>query len=53
MTIPKVLKQKSCLSLGTYLKYIVKFTEPTPTIYWYAKRNKLTILNMPVLNTIQ
>ena len=34
-------------------KHVVQFTEPIPTIYWYAKRNKLTLLNMPVLNTIQ
>ena len=53
MTIPKALKHKSCLSLGTCHKDIVQFTEPTPTIYWYTKRNELTSLNMQVLNTIQ
>ena len=52
MTILKALKHKSCLNLGTCHKHM-QFTEPTPTIYWYAKRNKLTSLNMPVLNTIQ
>ena len=39
--------------LGTCQKYVVKFTDPTPTNYWYAKRVKLTFLNMPILNTIQ
>ena len=53
MTTLKALKYKSCLSLGTCHKYVVQFTEPTPTIYWYAKKNKLTFLRMPVLNTIQ
>ena len=47
------LKHKSYLVLSTCHKYVVEFTEPTPTIYLYAKRNKLTFLNMPVLNTIQ
>ena len=49
----KSLKHRYCLSLGTFHKYVVQFTDPTPTIYWYAKRTKLTSLNMPVLNTIQ
>ena len=53
MAILKGLKHKSCLSLGTCHKYVTGFSEPTPTIYWYAQRNKLTFLNMPVLNTIQ
>ena len=53
MTILKDLKHKSCLSLGTCHKYVVEFTEPTPTIYWYAQRNKLTFLNMSVLNKLQ
>ena len=53
MIILKPLKHKSCLSLGTCHKYAVGFTEPTPTIYWYVQRNKLTFLNMAVLNTIQ
>ena len=52
MTIIKTLKHKSCLSSDTYHKYIVEFIEPTPTIYWYAKRNKLTFLNMPVVPNI-
>ena len=29
-----------------------QFTDPTPTNYWYAKRVKLTFLNVPILNTI-
>ena len=49
----KALKHKYCLSLGTCHKYVVQFTDPTPTIYWYAKRAKLTFLNMPILNTMQ
>ena len=53
MTILKALEHKSFLSLGTCHKHAVEFTEPSPTIYWYAQRNKLTFLNMPVLNTIQ
>ena len=52
MTILKSLKHKSCLSLGTCHKN-VQFTEQTPTIYWYAERNRFTFLNMPALNTIQ
>ena len=36
MTILKALKHKSCLNLGTCHKHM-QFTEPTPTIYWYAK----------------
>ena len=34
MTVLKALKQKFCLSLGTCHKYVVQFTDPTPTIYW-------------------
>ena len=52
MAILKVLKHKSFLSLGTCHKHVVQFTEPTPTIYWYGKRTKLTLLNMLVVNTI-
>ena len=52
MTIQKSLKLKSYLSLGLCHKH-VQFTEPIPKIYWYTKRNKLTSLNMPVLNAIQ
>ena len=33
MTILKALKHKYCLSLGTCHKYVVQFTDPTPTIY--------------------
>ena len=51
MTILKAIKHKFCLSLGTCHKYVVQFTNPTPTIYWYANRAKLTFLNMPILNT--
>ena len=36
MTTLKDLKHKSCLILGTCQKYLVEFTEQTPTIYWYA-----------------
>ena len=43
MTILKTLKHKYCLSLGTCHKYVVQFTDPTPTIFWYAKRAKLTL----------
>ena len=53
MTILKDLKHKSCLNLDTCHKHVVQFTERTPTIYWYAKRNKLTFLNIPALNKIQ
>ena len=45
MTILKTLKHKYCLILGTCHKYAVQFTDLTPTIYWYAKRAKLTFLN--------
>ena len=31
------LKHKYCLSLGTCHKYVVQFTEPTPTTYRMAK----------------
>ena len=34
MTVLKSLKQKFFLSLGTCHKYVVQFTDPTPTIYW-------------------
>ena len=46
------LKHESCLSLCTYHKHVVQFTEPTPTIYWHVKGTKLTC-SVPVLNTIQ
>ena len=49
----KTLKCKYCLSLGTCHKYVAKFTNPTPTKFWYAKRAKLTFLNMPLLHIIQ
>ena len=39
--------------LGTCHKYVVQFTDLTPTNYWYDKRVKLTFLNMPILNAIQ
>ena len=52
MTISKALKHILCLSLGTCHKYVVQFTDPTPTMYWYANRAKLTFLNTPILNTI-
>ena len=42
MTILKALKHEACLSLGTCHKYVVKFKELTPKIYWYAQRNELT-----------
>ena len=53
MTIIKALNHKSCFSVGTCHKHVVQFAEPTPTLYWHAKRTKLTFLQMPVLNTIQ
>ena len=46
----KAPKNKYCHSLCTCH---VQFTDPTPKIYWYAERGKLTFLNMPVLNTNQ
>ena len=52
MTILKALKLKLCLHLGTCHKYVVQFTDPTPTIYRYANRTKSTFLNMPILNTL-
>ena len=51
--ILKTVKHKYCHSSGTCHKYVVQFTDPTPTIFWYVKRAKLTILNMPVLHAIQ
>ena len=53
MTILKTLIHKSGLSLGTFHKNVVQFTERNPTIYLNAKRKKLTFSNMPVINTIQ
>ena len=51
MAILKALKHKYCLSLGT-CHNVVQFKNPTPTIYWYAKRDKMT-LNIPVYNPIK
>ena len=51
MAILKALKHKCCLSSGT-CHNVVQFTHPTTTIFWYAKRAKLT-LNMPVYNPIK
>ena len=54
MTILKALKHKYCLILGTCHKYAVQFTDLTPTIYWYAKRAKLTkamFVYLPVSET--
>ena len=51
MSILKVLKHKHCLGLGT-CHNAVQFMDPTPKIYWYAKRAKLT-LNMLVYNLIK
>ena len=53
MTILKTLKHEYCFSVSTCHKYVAQFTDPTRTIYWYAKRAKLTFLNMSVINTIQ
>ena len=50
---PERVKHKYCLSLGTCHKYVVQFTDPSPTIFWYAKKAKLIFLNMPALHTIQ
>ena len=47
MTILKALKHKYCLILGTYPKYVVQFTDPTPTIYWHVKRAKLDFFKYP------
>ena len=47
MTIQKRSNINIASDLGTYHEYDVQFTDPTPTIYWYAKRVKLTFLNMP------
>ena len=51
MATLKALKHKYCLSLGT-CHNVVQFTDPTPKIYWYAKRARLT-LNMTVYNPIK
>ena len=51
MAILKALKHKYCLSLNT-CHNSMQFIDPTPTIYWYAKRAKST-LNMPVYNPIK
>ena len=40
ITLLNALKHKCCLSLGLCHKHNMQFTEPTPTIYWHAKRNK-------------
>ena len=53
MTTQKRSNINIASDLGTYHEYDMQFTDPTPTIYWYAKRVKLTFLNMPVLNSIQ
>ena len=55
MTIQKRSNINIALDLGTCHNNVVQFTDPTPTNYWYAKRVKLTFLNMPILklNTIQ
>ena len=39
----KAPKHKHCLILGTCYKHVGQFTDLTPTIYWYAKRAKLTL----------
>ena len=49
----KTLKHTNCLRLDTCHKYVVQFTDPSAAIFWYAKRAKLTFLNMQVLHTIQ
>ena len=51
MAILKALKHKYCLSLNT-CHNLMQFIDPTPTIYWYAKRAKST-LNMPVYSPIK
>ena len=55
MTIQKRSNINIAFNLGTCHKYVVQFTDPTPTNYWYVKRVKLTFLNTPILklNTIQ
>ena len=44
MTILKTLKHKYCLTLVICHKYVVQFTDPTSTIFWYAKRVQLNFL---------
>ena len=53
MTIQKRSNINIASDLGTCHKSVLQFTEPIPANYWYAKRVKLTFLNMPILNTIQ
>ena len=43
LTTLKSLKHESCLSLDTCHKYVVQVSEPTPTIYWYAKKNQINL----------
>ena len=50
MTMLKTLKHKYCLSLGKCHKYVVEFTDPSHTIFLYAKKAKLTFLNMLALH---
>ena len=50
MTIIKTLKHKCWLSLGTCQRYVAQYADPTPTIFWYAKRAKSPFLNMSVLH---
>ena len=49
MAILKALKHKYCLSLGTCHKHVVQFTDPSHTIYWYAKRAKLTVFEIQLI----
>ena len=53
MTILKAFQYIYALSLDTCHKYVKQFADPFLTIYWYAKRNKLTLLNMSVLHTLK
>ena len=43
MTIQKRSNINIASELGTCHKYVVQFTAPTPTSYWYAKRVKVDI----------
>ena len=53
MTIQRRSNINIASDLGTYYKYVVQFTDPTSTNYWYAERVKLPFLDMRLLNTIQ
>ena len=43
MTIQKRSNKNIASDLGTYHEYDVQFTDPTPAIYWYAKKSSIDI----------